>query len=253
MTNRSFRDPGSAVGDRLAALARLSAPVLLVLGIVLLPGTGLPGADRLAAQEEGEFDDQRVVIVHEEPRHRLVVDAGDIKVLDVQIQPGDTTLPHRHVSPIMYTFVSFGDGPANGRVDSRTDYLEEPLTHRVSNEGPHLFQIIAIAHYGEGSEDLTAHRPDGIEKEPQLENPWFRSYRFELEPGEETAVHRHRNPVVIVQVTEGEAEVVRDDGFGDQLHGLGKWAWREAEGTYRLRNAGDAPVAVVVNEARKGG
>lgn len=220
-----------------------------IAAALLAVGTLAPAAP---AQEGGEFEGQRVVIVHEEPRHRLIVDDGDVKVLDVQILPGDTTLPHRHESPIMYTFVSSGDGPAGGRVSARTDYLDEPLTHRVTNEGPHLFRIIAIAHYGEGEEAVESGRPDGVEKEPQLENRWFRSYRFELAPGEVTPVHRHRNPVVIVQATEGKAEVLREDGFGSQLHGLGEWAWREARGTYRLRNAGDEPVAVVVNEARKG-
>ncbi len=232
--------PGSRTAGQCAQAAGA-----LVVGVAML----LPAGDLLA--QEGPAEGERVVIVHEEPRHRLVVDGGEYKVLDIQIQPGDTTLYHTHNSPILYTFINTGSGSTDGRVSSNTDYADEPLTHEVSNDGTELFQIIAVAHYGPPRSDLSANRPDGIDREPQLENPWFRSYRFDLEPGEETPVHRHRNPAVIVQVSDGEGEVLRDDGFGSQLHGEGKWAFREAEGTYRLRNAGDTPVSIVVNEARQ--
>lgn len=219
------------------------------LALLLLTSVSLT-APELRAQE-GVPEGERVVMVHEEPRHRLVVDGGDYKVLDIQIQPGDTTLYHTHNSPILYTFLNLGDGPTGGRVSSNTDYLQEPLTHEVTNDGDELFHIVAIAHYGPAMPESASDGPRGIDAEPQLENPWFRSFRFDLEPGEETGVHRHENPVVIVQVTDGEAEVLRDDGFGSQLHGLGEWAFREAGGTYRLHNAGDTPVSVVVNEARE--
>lgn len=203
----------------------------------------------------GELQAQRTVHILDEPRHRTVLDDGDIRVLDVQINPGDTTLAHTHDSPIMYTFISQGNGPTGGRVSSITDYRLEPFTHSVSNAGPNLFRIIAIAHFGEGEEgdaQLTANRPDGLAGDPTLENPWFRSYRIELEPGQETPVHRHRHDVLVVQVTDGSVvHVTREDGITAELTQMGDWAWRDMESSYRIRNAGSAPVTVVVNEARR--
>ena len=61
----------------------------------------------------------------------------------------------------------------------------------------------------------------------------------------------HRNPAIIIQVTDGEAEVLRDDGFGDELHAQGEFSFQEPGGTYRVHNAGDAPVGVVISEVRK--
>ena len=218
---------------------RLANPFRVSL---LLAAALVGGADELLAQ--------RVVMVYEEPRHRIVVDEGDLKVLDVQIQPGDTTLDHTHDSPIMYTFISSGAGPSGGRVQANLQYEEEAFTHRVSNNGPSLFRIIALAHYGPGEEDEANTRPEGLAGEPQVENRWFRSYRMELEPGQETSIHRHQNPALIVLVTEGRAEVSKDNGFGAELVRMGDWTWRQPGSPYTIKNAGTAPISVVVNEGR---
>jgi hypothetical protein len=200
----------------------------------------------------GKAEAQRTVVVHEEPRHRLVHAEGDLKLLDVQIQPGDTTLDHTHVSPIMYTFISSGTGPSGGRVSANTDYLNEHYTHRVSNDGTHLFRIIALAHYGPAASNVAANRPQGLPGEPQLENEWFRSYRLELAPGEQTPVIQTRNPTVVVQVSDGHTEVTKQKGFGADLDGMGDWTWRDANTPFQIRNAGTMPLSVVVNEGRVG-
>jgi hypothetical protein len=48
----------------------------------------------------------RVVPVHQEPRHRLVYDSPGTRILDVQIPPGDTTLFHTHSDPVLYVTMS---------------------------------------------------------------------------------------------------------------------------------------------------
>jgi hypothetical protein len=78
----------------------------------------------------------------------------------VQIQPGDTTLPHTHDSAILYTHLHGPTGPSSGRVISDTRYVQEPLTHEVSNEGPGLLHILALANYGEGRQ--SKRQPDGL-------------------------------------------------------------------------------------------
>jgi quercetin dioxygenase-like cupin family protein len=193
----------------------------------------------------------RVVNIVDEPRHRTVHVDGLIRLLDVQINPGDTTLPHTHDAAILYTFISNGAGPLYGRVSSITSYVEEQYTHRVSNEGPGLFRIIALANYGEALPESHADRPAGLVTQPQLENPWFRSYRIELEPGQSGALQTHHNPSVVVQVTEGLIHVSRPDGITSELTQMGDWAWREPGAVYQISNAGVQTVSVVVNEARR--
>jgi len=204
----------------------------------------------LSAQED-EWSGQRVVNVLQEPRHRIVHKDGDLYVLDVQINPGDKTLPHTHDSAILYTFISSSDGPLDGIVDCNTDYAKEEYTHQVSNEGTHLFRIIALANYGSGEENLTIKRPKGLSGEPQLENEWFRSYRIELAPGEETEIQLHKYPSIIIQVTDGVTHVTRNDGINNELDAMGDFAWRKPDSPYIVRNTGKAPVAVVINEGRR--
>ncbi len=213
----------------------LRTALLVLVGVVCF-------ADDLPAQ--------RTVMVYQEPRHRLVADHGEIKLLDVQILPGDTTLAHTHDSPILYTYINLGRGSQSGRVGTNEYEASDPYTHTVSNTGTDLFRIIALAHYGAGKPGDVADRPQGLTGDPALESQWFRSYRLELAPGQQTAIHTHQNPAVVVQVTDGQVEVTKSNGFGAELSGQGSWTWRDPGSPYQIRNVGSEAVSVVVNEAR---
>ncbi|PCH58776.1 MAG: hypothetical protein COC19_08220 [SAR86 cluster bacterium] len=201
--------------------------------------------------QEDQWEGLRVVPLLQEPRHRTVHRDGDIYLLDVQINAGDTSLPHIHESAIMYTFISNGEGPLYGRVSGNTDYVSESLTHRVSNEGPGLFRIIALTNFGPGQAELDQGRPMGLDMEPQLENAWFRSYRLKIESGQFSELLTHTNPAAIVQVSEGVIHVSRSDGITTELDAMGEFAWSPANSAYKLHNASDHAIEVVINEARR--
>lgn len=205
----------------------------------------------VTSAQESEFSGKRVVPILQEPRHRTVHVDGDIYLLDVQINPGDMTLPHTHNAAILYTFISNGEGPLFGRVSGSTDYIKENVTHEVANEGPGLFRIIALTNYGEGVADVATGKAQGIAVEPDVENPWFRSYRIRLEPGAETAIQTLSNPNVVVQVSEGKVHVTRSDGITKELLAMGEWAWRDGASPYKIINQGSEAVELVVNEARR--
>ncbi|MDP1929876.1 MAG: hypothetical protein Q8L60_00280 [Gammaproteobacteria bacterium] len=223
-----------------------------LFSLIVLSLAGSLGVSSSQAQEAATIGDpNRVVNILQEPRHRLMHQDGDIKVLDVQINPGDMTLQHTHDAAIMYTFISSGSGPSGGRLSSNTDYVTENFTHQVSNEGPGLFRIIALTNYGPPMAALNTDRPTGLTGEPEIENLWFRAYRVTLQPGESTAMQMHHNPSIVVQVGEGLTHVTREDGITAELTAMGSWAWRNAHSTYQVRNAGTTPVEVVINEARR--
>jgi quercetin dioxygenase-like cupin family protein len=207
--------------------------------------------DFAAEPAETPGPNDRVVQILQEPRHRTMHKDGDIRLLDVQINPGDMTLFHTHDAAIMYTFISSGSGPSGGRISSNTDYVQENYTHQVANDGPGLFRIIALTNYGPAMGALTSDRPDGLSGEPELENLYFRSYRITLAPGETSAPQTHHNPSVVVQVSDGLAHVTRTDGITAELTEMGDWAWREPHGSYQVKNMGSVPVELVINEARR--
>ncbi len=222
-----------------------------VLALVFLLSCNFLFGFQLALGQEGEFAGKRVVKILQEPRHRTVHADEDIYLLDVQINPGDMTLPHTHDAAILYTFISNGEGPLYGRVSGNTDYVAENFTHEVSNAGPNLFRIIALTNYGDGLDSLSADKAEGISQAPQVENQWFRSYRLTLAPGEETSLQTLSNPNVVIQVTQGKVHVSREDGITAELVQMGDWAWRAAQSPYKIANRGSNPVDVVINEARR--
>src|SRR5690606_2010303 len=218
---------------------------LLALGTLLTLTSCAPLANQAG------YERIRTVHVLDEPRHRTVHRDGDIRLLDVQINPGDSSLPHTHDFAILYTYLNLGNEPLYGRMGGNTDYVTEPLTHTVPNNGDQLFRIIAMGNPGPAVPDSVRDQPSGMPAAPTVENPWYRSYRLEVAPGATTALQTHINPSVVVQVTDGIARVTREDGITAELAEIGHWEWRVAGSSYQIHNPGNAPVTVVVNEARR--
>ena len=220
----------------------------LAAAVVASSAVALSTVSSLA--QEQDFRGQKIVQILQEPRHRTVHKDGNVYLLDVQINPGDTSFLHTHDAAIMYTFISNGDGPLYGRGSGNTDYVEQNFTHQVSNPGPGLFRIMALTNYGPGVEENND-RPQGVDGSADLENKWFRSYRVALAPGEETSIQTHQNSSVIIQTRPGKVHVSREDGVTAELSDMGDWAWREANAAFKISNPGNSSVEVVINEARR--
>lgn len=213
--------------------------------------------------------EDKVVPVHEEPRHHLVFDTPLTKILDVQIHPGDTTLFHTHSDPILYVTMSTsttrsqtlgrewsGGGTAAapgrtppppvriGRTNSVTTYATEPLTHRVNNVGQTLFRLIGITNATAG-EDGTAPSADFAGK-PEVDNRWFRSYRVPLTRGKPLS-HRHANPVAIVLISDA---AVIGAAATTMLDRPGTFAWVDADVPHTLDGRGDNAEIVEVEVRR---
>jgi len=194
--------------------------------------------------------DEKVVHLLEEPRHRTVHREGNLYLLDVQVNPGDTSFQHIHDQAILLTSIHTGRGPANGLVRSIPEYAYEPLTHSVSNDGPGLLRIIALVNGGEGvTDDSDANK--GVWSDPDIENPWFRSYRLELGPGEQAELPNHINHTVVIQGSAGIVHVTREDGLTRELDSAGKWEWRKPGSPFTVKNMGNLPVIVTINEGRE--
>ena len=204
-----------------------------------------------ACAQQNAFDGERVVHLLDEPRHRPVRQHGQLYLLDVRLKPGDESFAHVHYQAILLTYISLSGGPQNGRVGVNIDYAANPLTHKVSNDGPGLFHIMALVHDGSGDLISNNDEPSGMEIAPEIENAWFRSYRYELAPGETTAMQRHINPSFVILGNEGTVQVSREDGLARELAYAGEWAWREQGSAYQITNVGDSSVAIIVNEGRQ--
>jgi len=200
--------------------------------------------------QENEFAGEKIVHLLQEPRHRTVHNDGDLYLLDVQVNPGDESFAHVHDQAVLLTYISAGAGPRDGSVTANIDYATTAFTHKVANAGPGLLRILAFVHGGDGSM-RSNDQPTGFSEAPQVENNWFRSWRFELAPGASTPMQKHQQAGFVAQGTPGLLHVLREDGITSELDAPGDWVWRNANVGYTVKNAGTEPVIVVINEGRR--
>ena len=229
----------------------------------------------IAALALGAQQEDKVVPVHQEPRHRLVFESPGTRILDVQVPPGDTTLYHTHSDPILYVTMSTaqtrsqtlgrewtaGDASQRtepvvtrdsiprvapvrpGRMMSTTSYATQPLTHRVNNVGNTLFRLIGITNSSAGDESTTPSA--GFDAEAEITNRWFRGYRRTL-----TAIpneHRHANPVAIVLIS-GRAVAAGAPKL--PLDKPGAFAWIEGNTPHNVQAIGETAEVVEVEVRR---
>lgn len=245
--------------------------MLAVVGAVVAGAALARGAVRGQAPEPS-------VPLYQEPRHHVVYDSASMRIHDIQIPPGDTTLYHTHDTAILYVPIAssrtrsqvlgaeWGGGaataapaaaaapapvepPRPGKVNSVVTYVEKPYTHRVNNVGATVFRLVGIANRTAGAAADTDD-VSGLSATPELVNKWYRAHRLVLKAGQATASHRHATPVVVVMQTPGTASAALADGAGWlPLNGPGSFARHEA-GTHVVRNVGANDVELVEIEVR---
>lgn len=255
----SLFNSGMRITLKTYALVFSLAALLTTAVVQAQPETSPAGTlmEGVPADFAGLTDPVRVVPILQEPRHRTMhqlatEDDAEVRLLDVQINPGDMTLPHTHDAAILYTFISNGEGPLNGRLSSVTRYVDENYTHRVSNPGPGLFQIIALTSYAEpvSAIESEADLPTGLAQAPDINNGWFRAWRLTLAPGASTGIIQHQHPAFVVQASAGDVQLLRSDGISEELQAAGHWSVLSEGQQYTLVNRSEQVIAVVIKEAR---
>jgi len=204
---------------------------------------------------------QGPVPMHEEPRHRLVLTHQQLRVMDVQIRPGDTTLFHVHDVPALYVAVSAapvdiqllkgqwggthpaadpGRKPGDTNVD--TSYVRQPITHRVTNVGSQLFNLIAITNSTVSPHDIgPSEMPGALE----IQNRWFTQSRVRLSADAVQRWYSAPVPTIVVQPLPESTSVLLESGEKHVLNTPGSWALVPAGASYRLTTASSATLIVV--------
>lgn len=207
-----------------------------------------------------------IVPVEQEPRHRLVFEKDDIRIINVNVPPGDTSLYHTHSDPTVYVVFSgvllraqtLGKQWTTlrpeqirrvGEIAYREDYLTKPLTHRVENIDDESFRVLGIINSGAGAKARIVTATHTVTK-PELDNNWFRGYRFKLEAGNTTDMHRHDYPVVVVQINKANTDVFEKDRPTAEKTVAGNWSWHRAGVGHKLRNIGEVAVELVEIEVK---
>jgi hypothetical protein len=170
---------------------------------------GLTGVLTLATIVTGRAQ----VPIVQEPRHRPVFENAVVRVLDVNVPAGDTTLDHIHDHDVVTVSISASEtrtrpvGKPWGDVRPKrapggasvTEYADRPEAHRVENLGKGLFRLIAIENVrrrGWSSGPAVT----GPATTPSTESRAFRAYDIRLSGSADRTSHRHEAPVLAVLV-----------------------------------------------------
>ena len=132
---------------------------------------------------------------------------------------------------------------------SDISYAEQPNTHRIRNDGTNLFRAMVIVNETKGGDETVTEQAAGFTDKPLSSNRWFRSYRIALGPGEKTAEHVHKAPVVILQDTEGKGVGTGPMRF--EFNEPGQWGFFDAGARHQLANTGDGRVEFIEVEVRR--
>lgn len=212
------------------------------------------------------------VPVTEEPRHRVVFANAQLRILDVNIPPGDTSLEHRHDFDIVT--VSMNDGPQT-RTQSGTapwsvrparplasagvtEYTGRSASHRVQNLGEVPYRVFTV-------ENL---KPGGWSAAPALAAPVTklsaesRAFRvYDVQLGRETpqTAHTHAVPTLVVLISgrvlsdgpDAQAKALAPAPVGlQQLEATGQWILVPAGDTHHVVRLGAADARLVEIEVR---
>jgi hypothetical protein len=171
-----------------------------LVGVLILVATGI-----IAAQ----------VPLTQEPRHHVVFENAQLRILDVNIPPGDTSLDHRHDFDIATVSMTSGTntrqqsagqpwGPVrpprplgNANV---TEYTGTPASHRVENVGTSAYRLFAVENLRTSGWSTTP-LATGLGTKLTTESRAFRIYDVRLGHESSQTSHTHAVPAIAILIS----------------------------------------------------
>jgi hypothetical protein len=206
---------------------------------------------------------EQYVEVRDEPRHRRRFENEFVRVYDVLIAPGDTTLYHRHTEDTFYVAVNeatvrdraWGDDDARtgtapaGSVLCRP-HRSHPLIHQVHNLGEGEMRLIGAEI--KASPPVTAPAPlDALGHVLTLERERLRVYELSLDPVQSTGPIEYRFSSLTVFLTTATLVLRGTDGTERTVvHAPGDVIWLPGPAVVSLTNAGEQRCRAAIGEWR---
>lgn len=202
------------------------------------------------------------VEVRDEPRHRRRFETDLVRVYDVEIPPGDTTLYHRHTEDTFYVAVNEAtvrdrtwgeEGERTGTAPAGSllcrPHRSRPLIHEVHNLGPGAMRLIG-AEIKADPPVTSAAALDAPGHTLSLERDRLRAYEVALEPGESTGEIHYGFAGLTVFLTIATVSVRTAEGAVTTIHAPGDVVWRPEPVTLTIANVGEEPFRAALGEWR---
>lgn len=194
--------------------------------------------------------------VRDEPRHHNVFENEFLRVLDVYLAPGDTTMYHLHNTPSVFIILSnsnvgsqiSGGQPQKGaNISGEISYdsLTNPRLHRVWNEDTSWFHVMDI--------ELTNKRANL--RIPPLQNPAFKllfnkdqvnGYETEIRPGGNLLVPASSIGYLIISKGETVIDFKINETTQHRIMKTGHYLWVEGGKSITIMTNNQLPASLVL-------
>jgi len=203
------------------------------------------------------------VEVRDEPRHRRRFETDLVRVYDVLIPPGDTTLYHRHTEDTFYVAVNEAtvrdrtwgeDGERTGTALAGSllcrPHRTRPLIHQVSNLGTAEMRLLGAEIKG-STPVASAEALDAPHHTLMLERDRLRAYELALGPGESTGAVDYGFAGLTVMLSIATLLVRHHDGHEDvRVFAPGDVVWSAEPRRLTITNVGEEPCRAAIGEWR---
>lgn len=189
---------------------------------------------------------QSPVEIKGEPRHHPKFENEFVKIWDVTVPGGDSTLWHAHrndnvvvtLAPAKLHIETLGRDPVDAEWKfGEVRFSKATYIHRAMNVGTTAFHNFTIELLKPASTNPPTLASEAA-REPVLENDRVRVYRLSLAPGEAIATHTHPFPGVVVTMTATEIEVTADSKTVRHPVKENDVSWRAGGVTHSIKNVG---------------
>ncbi len=157
--------------------------------------------------------------VSKEPRHHNVFENKYVRVLDVHLQPGDTSLFHVHKTASVFITLSHvksgsevrSQDPNDNKIIGDTDvyftgFYHQPRIHRVWNSDTAEFHVMDVEILNKNPGKIEVPLTQAGMRLLFDEQP-VRGYMLSINPGSDFNIKERKAPLLIVGLTDTEAIV----------------------------------------------
>jgi hypothetical protein len=162
---------------------------------------------------------QAQILVHEEPRHRPVFQNKDIRILNVRVAPGDTSLYHMHTTPSFFIRLTNtitgsqvqGEAKKAGKSQAgeiRFENLAPPnnRVHRVWNADKDTFHVMDVELLMKKA--VFDQKPLTLPNlKLEIDTTWVRAYRLSLLKEIEFKSKNKKQSLVLVSLNASTVEI----------------------------------------------
>lgn len=191
------------------------------------------------------------VPVREEPRHHLVFENKYVRILDVHLEPGDTTLYHLHATPSVFIYLSntragsrLSNQPAVSSVNIAGnisyDSLVTPRIHQVWNEDSTWFHVMDV--------ELVNPFPAAIQALPVLpktellfDKPRVIGYRVQISNTEIFRLQKVSLPCLLISLGDATLKISRNREQEIRVMKAGHYEWIRPGGDLVIQSDEPAP------------